>query len=227
MDSEEFAAAVNGVGALAEPVRRRLYLYVASQPEPVSREQAAEGCGVAVHSAKFHLDRLVDEGLLEAEFRRLSGRSGPGAGRPSKLYRRSEREVSVVLPERRYDLAGDLLAAAYDEGDRTGAPQPEVLDRVATSYGRDLAVRDDPAAGTELERAGHVLARHGYEPHVRDREVCLANCPFDRLARKHTALVCGMNLALVSGMLDGMGCRSVEAVLQPDPELCCVRARRS
>ncbi|HYF71540.1 MAG TPA: helix-turn-helix domain-containing protein, partial [Nocardioides sp.] len=91
--SQDFEAAVSGVGALVEPARRALYLYAAAQPEPVSREQAAAACELPLHSAKFHLDRLVAEGLLEVEYRRLSGRTGPGAGRPAKLYRRAAREV--------------------------------------------------------------------------------------------------------------------------------------
>src|SRR5690349_25055949 len=102
------------LGALAEPSRRALYDHVAAAASPVSREQAAQAVGLPVHSAKFHLDRLVDEGLLEVEFRRLSGRSGPGAGRPSKLYRRASRHLSISLPERRYELAGEGLAAAAD-----------------------------------------------------------------------------------------------------------------
>src|SRR5215210_6425378 len=109
--ADEWAEQVAGIGALAEPARRELYRYVAAQPDAVSREQAAQGVGMALHSAKFHLDKLVDEGLLQVEFRRLSGRRGPGAGRPSKLYRRAEREIAVTLPERRYVLAGKVIAA--------------------------------------------------------------------------------------------------------------------
>src|SRR3954449_7003574 len=109
MDLSEQAA---GIGALADDTRRTLYEYVASQPQPVGREQAATSLGLALHNVSFHLDRLVSEGLLEVEFRRLSGRSGPGAGRPSKLYRRAAREFAVSLPPRRYDLVGDILAGA-------------------------------------------------------------------------------------------------------------------
>ena len=225
--SDEFAAQVSGVGALAEPARRELYLYVASEPEPVSREQAAEGCGLPLHSAKFHLDRLVEEGLLEVEFRRLSGRTGPGAGRPSKLYRRSGRQVSISLPERRYDLAGEVLAAAIDRSVQKGRPVGEAVAEAADAEGRRIAATAgtvDPAED-ELERTSDVLAAHGYEPRTTGGVVSLANCPFDSLAREHTQLVCGMNLSLIGGMLDEMGCRGVEAVLDPEPGLCCVKAR--
>jgi predicted ArsR family transcriptional regulator len=223
--NDRFSAQVAGISALAEPARRALYVYVSEQAEPVSREQAASACGLALHSAKFHLDRLVDEGLLEVSYRRLTGRTGPGAGRTAKLYQRSDREVSVSLPERRYDLAGDILAAAIDRSKAEGTAVSRAVAEVAAARGRRLAAAEDPAPGSDLDRSAEVLARHGYEPRRRDSDLCLANCPFDRLAREHTELVCGMNVSLVAGVLDGLHCESLEAVLEPEPGLCCVKAR--
>ena len=223
--SDEFAAQVAGVGALAEPARRALYLFVAAQPDAVGRDQAAEGCHLPLHSVKFHLDRLVDEGLLEVEFRRLSGRSGPGAGRPSKLYRRSTRQVSVSLPERRYDLAGEVLAEAIDRSLRENTEVGAAVAEAATAEGHRMAAEGVPGSASELERTTDVLGRHGYEPRTTDGVICLANCPFDALAREHTELVCTMNLSLIGGVLDALGCASLEAVLDPEPGLCCVKAR--
>ncbi|MGZ4468694.1 MAG: helix-turn-helix transcriptional regulator [Nocardioides sp.] len=222
--SEEFAARVAGIGALAEPARRELYAYVVAQPEPVSREQAAEGVGLPLHSVKFHLDRLVDEGLLEVEFRRLSGRRGPGAGRPSKLYRRSSEPISVSLPERRYDLAGGILAAGVERASRDGGPVTDAVRAAAAEQGL-AAGRNAEATGSETERTVTVLAGQGYEPRLRDDDVLLANCPFDALARDHTELVCGLNEAYVGGVLAGLGCAGLEAHLEPEPGLCCVKAR--
>jgi predicted ArsR family transcriptional regulator len=235
--SDGFADQVAGVGALAEPTRRALYLYVASQPDLVSREQAATAVGLPSHTAKFHLDRLVDEGLLEVEFRRLSGKTGPGAGRPSKLYRRSSWQLSVSLPERRYDLAGDVLASAIDRSIRDGVPVAEAVRDAAAAEGRRIAAAfieetadavstsQEATGGTArgLERTARVLTRHGYEPRASDDEVCLANCPFDRLATEHTELVCGMNLALIDGVIDGLGVPAVSAELAPRPGFCCVK----
>lgn len=223
--SDDFASQVAGVGALAEPARRALYLFVIGQPDAVSREQAASACDLPLHTAKFHLDRLVDEGLLDVEFRRLTGRTGPGAGRPSKLYRRSERQVTVSLPERRYDLAGDILAEAIDRSAREGVSVRHAVAEVAAIRGQQLATAADELDGSDVERTAEVLSRHGYEPRTGGGDVCLANCPFDRLAREHTELVCAMNLSLVTGVLDGLGCDSLEAVLEPEPGLCCVKAR--
>ncbi|MEP6761528.1 MAG: helix-turn-helix domain-containing protein [Sporichthyaceae bacterium] len=228
MSDDDFAASVSGVSALAEPLRRRLYLYVAAQPDPVGRDQAAAGVGIARHTAKFHLDRLVDDGLLETEFRRLSGRGGPGAGRPAKLYRRAAREVSVSLPERRYDLAGEVLVRAIEEAESEGMPVLGAVRRVAAVTGRQLAAdlgSDSPPKSTDADRLAGVLAACGFEPRVDGPRITLANCPFHALARTHTGLVCGMNLALVGGVIDGLGCTGLVAELEPDPGRCCVTTR--
>jgi len=216
------------VGALAEPTRRALYDAVAAAPEAVSREQAAAQVGVPVHSAKFHLDRLVAQGLLEVEYRRPAGRSGPGAGRPTKLYRRSGQAVTVSLPPRRYDLVGAVLADAVDRARTDATDLDEAVATAARDAGRRVADEPPlPRARGPLRRLAAVLGRQGYEPRVDDDagELVLANCPFDRLARDHTDLVCGMNLALVEGALAALGRDDVRAELDPSPGRCCVRVR--
>src|SRR5439155_10241616 len=101
------------LGALDEPNRRRLYELVVATGE-LGRERAADELGISRELAAFHLDRLVDAGLLEASYRRLSGRAGPGAGRPAKLYRRAAAELSVTLPPRRYESIASVFAAGLD-----------------------------------------------------------------------------------------------------------------
>jgi predicted ArsR family transcriptional regulator len=209
------------VAVLADPVRRRLYDAVCSASGPVGREEAARLASVPLHSARFHLDKLVDAGLLEVSYGRLTGRSGPGAGRPAKLYRRSAAEVAVSLPQRRYDLVGDVLAGAL-ERTLAGGEVVDALRREAWTRGRATGTAYD-GRGDELDRACGVLADEGYEPRREDSEVSLSNCPFDALATEHTALVCGVNLDFVSGVLDGLACGSARARLQPDAEHCCVR----
>ena len=222
--------AIGSVGALAEPSRRALYDHVVGQRDAVSREQAAAAVGLPLHSVKFHLDRLVDEGLLEVEFRRLSGRQGPGAGRPSKLYRRARQEVSVSLPARQYDLAAAVLADAIERVGRDQVALDRAIDAAATDAGRAMAqgIPRPRGAKAELRTVAELLARNGYEPSSTGdgTELELANCPFDRLARDHTDLVCGINLALVTGAVDELGCRHVQTRLEAAADLCCVRARR-
>ena len=178
------------------------------------------------HAVKFHLDKLVEEGLLDVEFRRLSGRSGPGAGRPTKLYRRSSRQLSVMLPPRHYDLAGAILAAAVEDADRDGAPVLRAVERAATAAGRRLGAGDGGRyrVGTDdpLDTVSAALAAHGYEPRIENGALLLANCPFHALARDHTALVCGMNLNLITGLLDEIGHSELRATLDPGPQRCCV-----
>lgn len=231
--SDDLVAQIGGVSALAEPARRALYFYVIAQPKAVSRDQAAEGAALPRHTAKFHLDKLVEEGLLDTEFRRLSGRAGPGAGRPSKLYRRSARQVEVTLPERHYDLAAQILARAIEESASEGKPVQAAVGKAAADAGRWLAVgshvtRDGGtgAPPVRLSEVAELLAEQGYEPRVADDQILLANCPFHALATQHTALVCGMNVDLITALLDELGAADIEARLDPGPGRCCVTLGR-
>lgn len=210
------------VGALADPTRRELYEYVVRRRDPVGREEAAGALGLAAHTAKFHLDRLVEAGLLTTEYRRLGDRSGPGAGRPSKLYRRAEREVSISIPDRKYDLVGHILASGVERA-AEGESLSSAVDHAAAETGRAAGAAVAPG---DLAAFTRVLADHGFEPRVEDDTVLLANCPFDTLAKSHTALVCGLNQAFVQGVADGVGC-DLRACLEPEPGLCCVKVRVS
>lgn len=218
---------IAGIAALDEPVRRSLYRYVASQTEPVSRDAAADAVETTRENAAFHLDKLVSEGLLEASFRRLSGRSGPGAGRPSKLYRRSARQLDVSVPARRYALLTEMLAGAIERS--PGKDPRREISKAARAYGADLGARARERAGTRASRATvlraaiAVLDEHGFEPIESPRgTVRLRNCPFDLLAKGHPDLVCGMNLSLIDGLLAGLGTTGMVARLDPQPGRCCV-----
>ncbi|GGW49606.1 ArsR family transcriptional regulator [Streptomyces xantholiticus] len=207
---------VSAVAALDEPTRRRLYNHVVRQPGPVSRDEAAEALGLARQTAAFHLDRLADETLLDVVYERRSGRTGPGAGRPAKLYKRSTKQVTVSLPERHYELAGRLLARALEESESTGEPVRTVLHRKAHELGTQLA-------GQERVDVFDLLERYGFEPRSDGDAIVLGNCPFHALAREHTRTVCGMNLHLLRGVLEGLDEGCLQACLAPSPGHCCVR----
>ena len=228
MTHDDLAGRVAGVAALADPIRRELYLYVSGQTAPVSRDQASDALGIARHTAKFHLDKLAEEGLLDISFKRFSERRGPGAGRPTKLYARSSRQLSVILPERRYDLAGQLLASAIEDAPARGTTPADALKAVATDWGRDVADQARAAAGPRpsSERlrgcTWQVLAENGYEPQRTDGTVVLRNCPFHALAQEHTDLICGMNLAILDAVTKRLKETGLAARLQPAPDRCCV-----
>src|SRR5688572_7585490 len=225
MESHELERQIAGLAVLEEPVRRSLYFYVAYRQREVSRDEAAEAVGISRALAGFHLDRLVAEGLLETSFRRLSGRTGPGAGRPSKLYRRSGRELEVSLPQRSYKLAGRILATAMEA---TAPGATELLTPTARAIGeeigRDAKARAGPRPGKKRLVAGTMaaLAANGYEPEQEGGEIRLRNCPFHYLASEHRQLVCGMNLALIEGVVAGLDVPGVEPRLDPKPGMCCV-----
>jgi predicted ArsR family transcriptional regulator len=221
-------AAVIGLG---DPVRRRLYEFVSECAEPVRRDEAAAAAGIGCQLAAYHLDKLVGLGLLTASYQRGStqrgsarqgsARQSSGAGRPAKVYTRSGTEFAVTVPPREYELAAHLLASAV-ESDTDGASRPALL-AAAQRFGRDLAPRGAAAGTGPAQEAECTLREHGYEP-WRDDEgtIRLHNCPFRQLAAGHAELVCGMNLALITGLVEGLGTGPLHPVLDPKPGFCCV-----
>ena len=228
MENPELERQIAELAVLEEPVRRSLYFYVAYRQRDVSREEAAQAVEISRALAGFHLDRLVAEGLLETSFRRLTGRTGPGAGRPAKLYRRSGREFEVSLPQRSYKLAGRILAAAMEatapETNRLLAPTARAM---GEEIGRDARARAGTRPGKKRLVANTMasLAANGYEPTQEGGEIRLRNCPFHYLATEHRQLVCGMNLALIEGVVAGLDVPGVKPVLDPQPGMCCVALR--
>lgn len=220
---DSWQASVSAVAALGEPTRRRLYEFVVRQSDAVGRDEAAEALGLARATAAFHLDRLAEEGLLDVVHVRRTGRSGPGAGRPAKLYRRAAQPVAVSLPDRQYEFAGKLLAAAVQEADRTGQSPRAVLERRAAEIGEHLGAEARATDAEHHDALLHALDAYGFEPRTVDADVVLGNCPFHGLAQEYTNLVCGMNLCMLRGMIDGLADTRYRATLQPTPGHCCVR----
>jgi predicted ArsR family transcriptional regulator len=231
LDGAHIDDQIAGVASLAEPQRRALYRYVAGKGVAVGKDEAARALGIPRSVAAFHLDRLVADGLLEAEYRRLSGRTGPGAGRPAKLYRRAAREIAVSLPARDYSLAADVLATAVSTAEAAATPVGEALQQAAADRGRQLGADARTRLGRRTGRQSvldatlTVLDEQGYEPRREGDEVVMANCPFHALAESHRDLVCGMNLDMLGAVTGELAPGLLAARLEPAPNACCVRLR--
>jgi predicted ArsR family transcriptional regulator len=218
---------IESVALLDEPARRALYDAVLGSDHPLSRDEAAATVGVTRALAAFHLDKLVGAGLLDVEYRRLSGRKGPGAGRPSKLYRRGSREVGVSLPDRHYEVPAELFATAIEQ---LAGPRPtDGLRRAAHDVGEEIGAAARQRSGARpsrrrlREELEATLDARGYEPaETAAGEIRFRNCPFHALVQDHRDLVCNMNLALADGVLDGLGDDRLRARLDPQPGQCCV-----
>ena len=222
MDHEEPRHDEMAVAQLAEPLRRRIYQLVAKSAEPVSRDQAADAMGIGRTLAAYHLDRLAKNGLLEATYARPPGRTGAGAGRPAKLYRRAAGEVAVSLPPRDYALAAEILAAAIDE-DPSG-PTRSLVEQSARRIGIDAGceLRSRPTTSPADATVASALQERGYEPFADGDAIRTRNCPFHLLAQRHRDLACAMNHQLITGLLEGLGESDYTAILEPHPATCCV-----
>jgi predicted ArsR family transcriptional regulator len=211
--------AISVVAVLDDPVRRRLYEYVALQSHGVSRNEAAQAVGIQRTLAAFHLDRLAEAGLVSVTFRRPDGRTGPGAGRPAKFYQRAATEYQVSVPPRDYRSAAELLAEVVDI---TGA-EPQ-LQRSARSRGAAAgrAARREAPTNADSDLVVAAMTAQGYQPYRDGADIRLRNCPFHVLADRYPPLICGMNLALLEGLLAGAATAALQARLDPRPGDCCV-----
>jgi predicted ArsR family transcriptional regulator len=216
------------LSSLDDPVRRRLYDYVASRDRPVGRDEAAAAAHIGRTLAAYHLDKLVEHDLLSVSYERLGKRRGQGGGRPAKLYSRPQRELTVSVPPRDYLLAGRLLVAAA-ERDANGSTR-EALAETARALGAEAGTaRTKGRAATIPARRRAVVAalrERGYEPHEDDQGVIwLRNCPFHELAQQNRGIVCTMNHSLLEGLLAGLETNDFSPSLEIEPGRCCVVLR--
>ncbi|HEV2371646.1 MAG TPA: transcriptional regulator [Streptosporangiaceae bacterium] len=212
------------VSCLDDRVRGRLYAFVCGRSEPVGRDEAAAAVGIGRALAVYHLDKLVESDLLTASYRRPPGRGGPGAGRPAKVYARSASEFTVSVPPREYQLAACLLvqAVAADPSGRTRAALDDAARQLGAELGKRHQAGGDGGAGPRAA-VQSALAEHGFEPWQDDHgTVRMRNCPFHRLVEQQPEVVCHMNLALIQGLVAGLGAGNLTPVLDPGSEHCCV-----
>lgn len=213
MDAPSNDARAAHLEALSDPVRRELYRLVATSADAVTRGEVAEVAGIGRTLAAYHLDKLVEAGLLTYNYARDDGRTGPGAGRPAKRYRPTQAEVSITVPPRDYAVLASLLADAAS-ADESGVVLAALIDAAE----REGSVRADPSASLMS-----VLVDRGYEPDVTaDGDIVMRNCPFHQVVEQHQGLVCGLNEALIRGCLRGRGDNPEHAELDPHPGQCCV-----
>lgn len=221
---------IRAVALLDDELRRAMYTFIRQARRPVTRDDVAQTAGISRKLAAFHLDKLVDAGLLRASYGRAGARRK--VGRTPKVYEPSDQVIQVSIPQRRHDVLADILLDAVLT-ERDGETARDATLRVAEDHGELLGAaergRTRPGrlgAERALTVASQVLERYGYEP-VREQPDCvrLRNCPFHPLAAREPAAVCGMNRAFIGGLLTGLQARNVEAVLEPHAGECCVELR--
>jgi predicted ArsR family transcriptional regulator len=220
------------IGMLSEFRRREAYDFVVAQGRPVTRDEVSAGVSMTRSLAAFHLDKLADAGLLSTSFRRPADRvSGPGAGRPSKLYEASALEIDVSIPPRRYDVLGRIMAKALASSNDRSDGTTTAARRVAREEGVDVG-RQHTATGRTSKRklrtaVNETLAQYGYEPRTQGTSILLSNCPYRALVDVTPRLICELNENFVTGMIAGLAADEVVAaeLCGPIDNNCCVRIR--
>ena len=221
---------LGAVGALAEPNRRILYEYVVGAATGSAASKPPTRWASSGASPPTTSTGSPTTACSRSDYRRLGERRGPGAGRPSKVYRRTPSDISVSLPPRHYELAGHVLAEAADRSSRSGVPIGRAIEEAARRAGAVIAAEAKEDLGrragvdTRRRRLFAELRARGFEPEtLADGVTVLHNCPFHQLAQQHTELICGMNLCLLDTILDELDGTDLRAALEPEDGYCCVR----
>jgi predicted ArsR family transcriptional regulator len=228
IESDSLAGQIASLATLDDPIRAAIFFLVARSEDPVTRDQAAKALEITRRTAAFHLDKLADAGLVDVSFKRLTGRTGPGAGRSSKLYRRSGRRFNVAVPARNYELLARLLASVIQQ-ETQGVSAAVLLEPQARTFGvtEGAAARKEanprPSRKQLLAVLVDELTRLGFEPFADGGGTLrLRNCPYHEMARENTDFVCSMNLALMRGVIEGLSVAGVSSALEPSEGMCCV-----
>ena len=224
------AEKIEAVSLLEDSMRRNIYFCVPVSPAFVDRDRVASALGIRRNLAAFHLDKLAERGLLNVMYRRVSGKTGRGAGRPRKLYQRSGTEIGVSIPERNYGLMTQLLAAALEAaGKRPHRKLALAARERGARLGQETVATGGPVRSRRDARAAlvNVLVNQGYEPYLKSRAVYMRNCPFHPVVGKHRDVVCSANTALMTGLTDELDSARLAAKFEPADDRCCVVLRPS
>lgn len=227
---DSLAAQIASLSILDDRLRAEIFFHVAGSGGSVTRDQAAKVLGITRRTAAFHLDKLAEAGLVDVSFKRVSGRTGPGAGRSSKLYRRSARRLNVSIPSRNYELMARLLASVLKHTQAESAPHH--LEAQARAFGLSIgaAARKQVTRPSSRKRLLKALVEElttlGFEPFDDgSRTLRLRNCPYHDMAREDADFVCSMNLNLMLGLAEGLDLSEVSPTRQPIDGMCCVAFR--
>jgi predicted ArsR family transcriptional regulator len=172
---------VDALAGIAQPELREIVLFARARTQPVSADDVAAHFGIHRSVARGRLERLAAAGLLEASFERRTGRSGPGAGRPAKVYGVPPETAALEFPQRHYEqLVGHLVAALPDD------EREQALTRVGDEFARDLAESVQLGRANDVrtaaERACAALGRLGFQASVAEASeeqvtITTATCP--------------------------------------------------
>jgi predicted ArsR family transcriptional regulator len=180
--------------------------------------------GLHPNTVRFHVDQLVEAGLV-----RTVTAPAVGRGRPRVLY---EAIVDVTQAQQSgYRLLAQILASYLASTDQPQA----VAESAGRAWGSYLTEKPPPFAeissGEAMKKLVRLFAELGFMPEAageaNERKLLLHRCPFREVAESNQEVVCSVHLGMLKGALAEMGA-PIEAVgLEPfvEPNLCVAHLR--
>jgi predicted ArsR family transcriptional regulator len=198
---------MDALEAVGDPGLRETLLYVRGERRSVSIDEAAAAQGIHRNVARRRLEQLAAAGLLVAGFERRTGRTGPGAGRPAKVYSPAPETTALEFPDRRY---GELVGLLLDDVPASGREDVGVRFGALLAGAAGVAPGDDRRAA--LERLCTALGRLGFQARLESfaegrAEIVTPTCPLRPLVLTDVAAADvdrGVWRGLVAAALEGV-----------------------
>lgn len=207
---------MDALQAIGDRGLRDTLVFVRGEPQAVTIDEVAAAHGIHRNVARRRLEQLATARLLVTGFERRTGRSGPGAGRPAKVYSPAPEMSGIEFPARRYpELVGLLL------DDVPTRRREDVGVRFGTMLAAAAEVEPSTDRRVGLERLCEALGALGFQAHLESldddaAEIVTPTCPLRPLVVTDASaadLDRGVWRALVAGALEGVdpddvGCKA-------------------
>ncbi|GLH64965.1 helix-turn-helix domain-containing protein [Parageobacillus sp. G301] len=193
---------------LADPTRYHIYEYITKKHKKVSVQEIAEAFNIHPNVARLHLTKLEDVNMIVSE----TQKTGKG-GRPSRLYRLSDKVIQLHFPFRDYQL---LSKIAIQTMAKLGDVGKQALYETGKNFGKELVAQRIPhdqsvqeltfAEKAEIVKEAAEMAGFypTFEYNEKEGKIYLQvfNCPFKEIAFQEPEIICQMHYAFLQGMFD-------------------------
>ncbi|WP_285768904.1 helix-turn-helix domain-containing protein [Peribacillus sp. SI8-4] len=196
---------------LADPTRYYIYQYILDNHGDVTVQQIADSFNIHPNVARLHLSKLEDIDMLVSEARK----TGKG-GRPSRLYRLSDKVIQLHFPYRDYQL---LSRIAIQTMMTLGEQGKQALYDTGKVFGEELVNQQlsmslhSINSLTFAEKVGmlrNAAIIAGFSPEIQANDAenkihfRIFNCPFKEVTAVEPGIICSMHNSFLKGMFEAL-----------------------
>ncbi|HBT71697.1 MAG TPA: transcriptional regulator [Lysinibacillus sp.] len=196
---------------LADETRYSIYEYILQEKKTVTVQHIADQFGIHPNVARLHLTKLSEINIISADY----VKTGKG-GRPGRVYKASEKGVSLTFPRRDEDrLLKWTIQLIEDIGPSALTKCQEIsyqdgYQQMKNYISAELTLNNSLSFDEKLQLLTDNAALIGYIPQIQQTEhgkkvtFSIFNCPFQEQLTSHSDIVCSLHESYLKGQLDAL-----------------------